>query len=205
MMKDPKSMKKEYVSARDEVEKILLIASTLAKEAHAGAVRRGSGLPYIVHPERVANRIPTSKKLGILVAMKSAAWLHDVLEDCPGWTASSLFDRLVRDGYPAKYAKWVVEIVNDLTKYPGKTWDASRISTPAKYIKLLDRIDNLQDGARHFGPKWLRKYLDESRELAKKLQGTDYLLETELRNLMDDLEKHLKKLEKKESEGPAQT
>jgi (p)ppGpp synthase/HD superfamily hydrolase len=173
----------------------LQIAKTIAEEAHAGQIRKGSGLPYIVHPERIANRIPRSKKIGLLTVMKSAAWLHDVLEDCP-ISPDALFHRMVSDGYPAKYAKWVVEIVNDLTKRPGVVWDASRISQPAKYIKLLDRVDNLRDGVQHFGPKWLRRYLDESRELAKKLQGTDYLLETELRNLMDDLETLLKKREK---------
>ena len=195
-MKSAKVVKEPYVSNSEMAERCVQIAQRIAEDAHAGAVRRGSGLPYKVHPERMANRIPRSKKLGMLTVLKSSAWLHDVIEDT-GYTANSLFARLVADGYPAKYAKWVVEIVNDLTKYPGIPWDAARISKPAKYLKLLDRIDNLQDGARFFGPKWLRKYLDESRELAKKLQGTDYSLETELRNLMDQLEEYLRKQEKK--------
>jgi (p)ppGpp synthase/HD superfamily hydrolase len=34
----------------------ILRAKNLATQAHAGQFRKNSGIPYITHPERVANR-----------------------------------------------------------------------------------------------------------------------------------------------------
>ena len=55
-------------------------AIDLAKQAHAGQIRRGSGSPYIVHPLRVALillDLAEQKNAAIICA----GILHDVLED----------------------------------------------------------------------------------------------------------------------------
>jgi (p)ppGpp synthase/HD superfamily hydrolase len=54
-------------------------ALTKATEAHAGAIRNGSGgLPYIEHPRMVA---ATLAERGYLETTLAAALLHDVVED----------------------------------------------------------------------------------------------------------------------------
>lgn len=51
-------------------------ARTLANQAHAGQQGK-AGQPYIEHVARVAAAINDDD------TAKAAAWLHDVVEDCP--------------------------------------------------------------------------------------------------------------------------
>lgn len=54
-------------------------AIAIAAEAHMGQVRKGKGLPYIVHPIQVAALVAKHGGSAVEVA---AALLHDVIEDC---------------------------------------------------------------------------------------------------------------------------
>ena len=67
-----------------------------------------NGDPYIAHPAEVAAAVA---ELGGTPEQQAAAWLHDVLEDCPAWSAASLRDLGVPDT--------VVEIVVLVTKLEG--------------------------------------------------------------------------------------
>lgn len=55
-----------------------LRALKFAVHAHNGQVRKGSGLPYITHPLKVARYL---EKCGASKQLIAAAYLHDVLED----------------------------------------------------------------------------------------------------------------------------
>jgi len=54
----------------------VLLASSIARAAHAGQFRRDGVTPYITHPEAVAKSLEGENPDVI-----AAAWLHDVLED----------------------------------------------------------------------------------------------------------------------------
>ena len=55
-------------------------ARALATEAHAGQIDK-AGQPYIGHVGRVAARVRGDADAEVV------AWLHDVVEDCPGFAA----------------------------------------------------------------------------------------------------------------------
>jgi (p)ppGpp synthase/HD superfamily hydrolase len=62
-------------------------AIIIAAEAHAGQVDK-AGAPYALHPLRMMLRVSSTDE-------RIAAVLHDVCEDCQGWT----FDRLRAEGF----------------------------------------------------------------------------------------------------------
>ncbi len=61
-------------------------AIAIAAEAHAGQVDK-AGAPYVLHPLRMMLSMSS-------IDERIVATLHDVCEDCPGWT----FDRLRSEG-----------------------------------------------------------------------------------------------------------
>lgn len=147
---------------------IIIAAAQFAEKAHRGQVRKFTNRPYIEHPMRVAGRaclIPSFGEDEI-----AAAWMHDVLEDYP-------FVKI-----PAIFSPWCYNIVCELTnpskKHPElnraarKAMDREHLATvsrEAKIIKLLDRIDNLNEmvGA---DDDFKRLYAEESRALAEALR-----------------------------------
>jgi (p)ppGpp synthase/HD superfamily hydrolase len=62
-------------------------AIIIAAEGHAG-VKDKAGAPYILHPLRMMLRLSSPDE-------RIVAVLHDVCEDCRGWT----FDRLRDEGF----------------------------------------------------------------------------------------------------------
>lgn len=74
-------------------------AFEIACEAHLGQVDKG-GIPYILHPLAVAEKLSTSE-------LRAIALLHDVVEDTP-----LTFDDLLERGMPAV----VVNAVRVLTR-----------------------------------------------------------------------------------------
>jgi (p)ppGpp synthase/HD superfamily hydrolase len=86
---------------------------------------------------------------GVTADEVAAAWLHDVIEDC-GVTA----DDLLEAGFPSASVQLVVELTNPSKKHKRLPRKARkqidrehlrRVSRRAQRLKLLDRIDNLQD------------------------------------------------------------
>lgn len=170
-------------------------AKTLAYEAHDGQKRKYSGEDYINHPHQVASYVEVvAMRLGWdtekTIRVSCAAWLHDVLEDCPQVTEEKM----------ASVVGWdVVNLVKELTN-PSKGVKAPRavrkqmdrdhlavISQEAKTIKLIDRICNLQDieqGDKDFIPL----YVAESRALLEVLKGTDEPLENQLLYIIESYE-----------------
>lgn len=171
-----------------------------AVEAHKGQVRKYSGLPYVSHPIEVRNLISTyfSKKsdTGCLVLdskykdIESAAYLHDVLEDCP---------QIKEEDIEKISNKNVLKIVKELTN-PSKGSKLPRaerkkidrdhlahVSWEAKLIKLCDRICNLRDFKRECKDiKFLHLYAQESYLLLQCISGTHSVLESILLNLIQE-------------------
>jgi len=166
---------------------MILKAATLAQQAHDGQRRKYNDRPYIVHPARVAGRVAVHPRA--TEAMVTAAFLHDVVEDTPH----------TLDDVSAEFGPEVARLVEELTN-PSKGSKAPRrerkqqdrehlvrVSDEAKIIKLLDRIDNLQEmsGA---PIDFKRTYCEESRLLADVIGDTDPELKAELLDSVERLE-----------------
>jgi guanosine-3',5'-bis(diphosphate) 3'-pyrophosphohydrolase len=147
---------------------MILDAISLAKAAHLGQYRRDSDEEYIVHPARVAMRVALLRYT--TAEMICAAWLHDVVED----TSVSL--EAIRERFGDKVASLVKDLtfktdgLRELTyqqKKEVQNAHTAAASFQAKSIKILDRLDNVNDYA-----KAIRAGKEKHGQLA------DYLLVT---------------------------
>jgi (p)ppGpp synthase/HD superfamily hydrolase len=106
-------------------------AIAIAAEAHAGQADK-AGAPYILHPIRVMLRMDTTEE-------RIVAVLHDVLEDCPAWSA----ERLRTEGFGPP----VIAALEALTRRAGEPYmDFVRRAAAhpiARSVKLADLEDNL--------------------------------------------------------------
>lgn len=111
--------------------KILNLAFTIAIEAHQGQFDK-QGKPYINHVLKVSNRCKS-------LDAKIVGMLHDVIEDCPEFTA----EVLIKKGIP----KYLIDIVELVTKYPGMSYeqykDRVKSHKTAIEVKLSDLKHNM--------------------------------------------------------------
>ena len=118
-------------------------AENFARKAHMGQTRKGTGMPFIIHPHKVANTVAI---MGGSIAQIQAALLHDTVEDA-GATLDeieSTFTTEVRD---------IVAALSEDKSLP--TWKDrkmdyyEKISAPeneaAVLVSLADKMDNLND------------------------------------------------------------
>ena len=155
-------------------------ALRFAKEAHKGQIRKG-GEPYIHHPVRVAGyaRLYIQSDATLFIP---AAYLHDVLEDCPLVTYDIL---------KGKFGVLVADAVRDLTNlytkkdYPNykrrerKRMEAERLascSNVVQQIKLCDRLDNILDKLMYTDRDWAARYVRETYELLDLIGDANRLL-----------------------------
>jgi hypothetical protein len=105
-------------------------AIAIAAAAHAGQTDK-AGAPYILHPLRVMQRVATE-------AERITAVLHDVVEDCEGWS----FERLLEEGFSAD----VIEALKSVTKRDGEAYEdfvKRACENPiGRRVKLSDLHDN---------------------------------------------------------------
>lgn len=120
-------------------------AITIATDLHKDQTRRGSGLPYIVHPTEVLSIVKKFKESHNIDNICAAAVLHDTIEDC-GYTR----DDITRE-FSTMTALLVSEVTNDPTelKILGKeAYINHKLETMTSYalvIKLADILANLTD------------------------------------------------------------
>ncbi len=105
-------------------------AIVIAVEGHAGVKDKG-GAPYIFHPLRMMLSLtPPDERI--------VAVLHDVCEDCEGWT----FDRLRTEGFPER----IIVALDSVTKREGEdyfTFVRRAAANPiGRHVKLADLNDN---------------------------------------------------------------
>lgn len=121
-------------------------AIAFATEMHAGQFRKGTRIPYIVHPMEVAAIVATVTTDDEMLA---AAVLHDTLEDTPA-TVDQL-KNLFGDRVTALVAE---ESENKREEYaPESTWQIRKQETldhlshtghDAKVIALGDKLSNIR-------------------------------------------------------------
>jgi (p)ppGpp synthase/HD superfamily hydrolase len=110
--------------------------------AHEGQVRKHDDpVPYVTHPFHVALILA---RLGEDDVVLQAALLHDVVEDCPGWS----FERIEHEFGPEVRA-----VVAELTEDKTRSWEerkraaidhVMRMSPRALAVKAADKLHNLR-------------------------------------------------------------
>lgn len=113
-----------------------------AHAAHSGQSRKGlSDVPYVTHVVHVGLILA---QLGYDDVVVAAGILHDVVEDCEGWT----IERVARE-----FGNDVAAIVAELTEDKSKSWDERKddgvrrvrgMSPPAVAVKAADKLHNLR-------------------------------------------------------------
>lgn len=121
-----------------DVERALRVAIA----AHEGQVRKGlESVPYVSHPIHVALMLA---RLGLDDVVIQAGLLHDVVEDCEGWTLARV---------EVEFSVEVRAIVAELTEDKSKSWEerkraaidhVAHMSAPALAVKAVDKLHNLQ-------------------------------------------------------------
>ena len=107
-------------------------AIVIAAEGHAG-VKDKAGAPYILHPLRMMLALSSPDE-------RIVAVLHDLCEDCPGWT----FDRLRAEGF----ADHIINALDSVTKREGEDYETfvrrAAANPIGRQVKLADLRDNSQ-------------------------------------------------------------
>jgi len=114
-------------------------------EKHDGQYRKGSGrVPYIVHPVQVAFGVATYTNNEEIIA---AAFLHDVIEDCPKVSTNLL---------QKEFGNQIAQLVDEVSFVKDKqyaTWKEKKqaylekikhVSKDALVIIAVDKVNNLR-------------------------------------------------------------
>ena len=144
-------------------------AAAFAAEAHKGAVRKGSNIPYMTHPAETA----------VIVSMMSddeeviaAALLHDVIED------AGITEETIRE----KFGGRVADLVAAESEDKSKSWTERKSATiksletaslDSKILALGDKLSNLRCTARDY-MEIGDKVWDRFRQKDPKMQGWYY-------------------------------
>ena len=102
-------------------------AIKIAVEAHTGQVDKG-GNPYILHPLRVMLSLDTEEE-------RIVGILHDVVEDCEGWT----WERLREQGCSDE----IIEALKSVSKTPEEEKQFKKMDDPNEkldhYLEFIKR------------------------------------------------------------------
>lgn len=105
-------------------------AIAIAAQAHAGQVDK-AGAPYVLHPLRMMLQLASNDE-------RIVAVLHDVCEDCPGWS----FERLRDEGF----APQVIAALDAVTRRDDETYEdfvrRAAADPIGRSVKLVDLRDN---------------------------------------------------------------
>ena len=121
-------------------------AAEFAAKAHEGVLRKGSSMPYIVHPKEVA---AIAAVMGGDDEAIAAAYLHDVIED-----AGVTYEKL-REIFGGKVADLVLAETED----KSRTWierkqaTVDRLRVAGREDKLIafgDKLSNLRSTAEDY-------------------------------------------------------
>lgn len=121
---------------------MLAKAIAIAAEAHSQVLDK-VGQPYIKHPLRVMLRFDFANDTHDLsqdFELQIIAVLHDVLEDCPEWTA----ERLREEGFSERSVT-ALEFLDHSDDRPYKRYILDMVlagNTDAIQVKMSDLLDN---------------------------------------------------------------
>lgn len=154
---------------------MVIDAAHKARMWHSGQLRR-NGDPYILHPCRVAGYV--ASHLRASTAAVSAAYLHDVVEDCG--VSIDVITKLFGDH--------VSTLVEFLTKVPESLESRSEIRFGAmlsklsdapkivKIIKLYDCFDNLLDSRSLSEVDFVVRFAEKTRKIVEVCRDGDNAL-----------------------------
>jgi (p)ppGpp synthase/HD superfamily hydrolase len=132
------------------MEKVLTLldsAIIFATKAHSGMMRKGTNVPYIVHPIEAAAIVSTMTDDEEVIA---AAVLHDVLEDTEATEQDLLahFGRriteLVMGESENKRRNFPASLTWKIRKQETITFLETEADTDAKMLALADKLSNLR-------------------------------------------------------------
>ncbi len=138
-------------------------AAAFAAEAHKGTFRKGTQIPYIIHPMEVAQIVAMITNDPEVIA---AAYLHDVLEDTDvteeeiEQAFGSYVLRLVREKTEDKSLSWKERKGQTIYHLPGASRDV-------KILALADKLSNLRSSARDYmvlGEEFWTRFNEKKRE-----------------------------------------
>lgn len=126
----------------------LFDAIEFAARAHRGQFRKGTKIPYIVHPLNVAH---TLLKHGCPEVVAMAGVLHDIIED-----TTVTFDE-IQKAFGHEIAAWVDGCTEQNREAPWEERKQKKLEyldvAPAEVltVSLADKLDNAQAIIRDFG------------------------------------------------------
>lgn len=140
-------------------EKVLFEAIAFAVEKHGKQVRKGTNVPYVLHPLNVGYLL---LQHGCSEEVAIAGFLHDTLED----TATTVEE--LRERFGERVA-WLVEQVTEPDK--SKPWEVRKQHTVVHLrqvedrevllVACADKLDNLQmvrEGMRVYGVEFWERF-----------------------------------------------
>ena len=163
-----------------------------ATKKHEGQFRKYNEEPYVIHPYRVVYKLIMLDSELVTEPMLLAAMLHDTIED------TDTTEEELRIEFGPTVARLVQEVTNPskgskLSRAEKKKMDRDHlavVSTEAKFIKLADRIDNLE--SMYDAPEDFKiLYIKESKMLLEVLRGVSVPLEAAYEKVLEELEEHL--------------
>lgn len=121
-------------------------AVAFARKAHEGAFRKGTKLPYIIHPLETAVIVSLMTEDEEMIA---AALLHDVVED-----AGVKESELIRE-FGSRVADLVMAESEDKSKswFERKSTTITHLSGASRELKMLtlaDKLSNIRSTARDY-------------------------------------------------------
>lgn len=187
-------------------------AMTLALSAHWVQKRKYTGNPYFDHLAEVVG-ILSSVIDGTTTgaqALLATAWLHDLREDCPGYSEEDISKILDPHGQEPSEIERVLRGLRFLTA-PPKAPGVTRAQRTLKYrkqmanaphwvqtIKCADIISNSGSIVTH-DPRFAKTYVKESRDMLDELSKADKRLWCIADNNLNNAQAELDRLAKKES------
>ena len=106
-------------------------AIVIAAEGHAGVKDKGEA-PYILHPLRMMLALTSPDE-------RIVAVLHDVCEDCPGWT----LDLLRAEGFPDH----IITALDSVTKREDEDYETFVRRAAANPIGRKVKLEDLRDNS----------------------------------------------------------
>ena len=129
-------------------DKMINKAIIFATNAHSGAVRKGTTMPYIMHPLEasvIVSQMTTDQEL------IAAAVLHDTVEDCEDITIEDI---------KQAFGERVAQLVSAESEDKTKTWQERKSHTlefleneatdDVKIVTLGDKLSNMRAIARDY-------------------------------------------------------
>lgn len=160
---------------------MIVEALGLAAEAHRNQERRGTGLPYIIHPVTVAFLLGKYKVSKHQEELTTACILHDCPEDT----------KLQHDEIHRRFGPMVASLVFELYSDPAEVKKVGKneylkkkcvaMSSYGLTLKLCDRLGNIMDGP-------TEKYLQDTVELMHHIIRNRKVTKTQQKIIDDILE-----------------